>query len=479
MARVKKPWGVRILAGGALLLGSWVLPGLVLADHPTSMATTVARSMDGAAATFQSAIGGPEDRTADAKGPDSPIPTPQAENGGSSQAPQVSEQSPTDNEASQSATTSNEQDPDYLAQKSLLLSLTSLSMQPRPDGLLWRYADLFSPLSTADGDTFGSDSEPTYNVPIIMSPKVERHIAFFNTAIRDRFEQWLERLGQYRPLVESIFQEFDLPSDLIFLSLVESGFNPHAYSRARATGPWQFMKGTARLYGLRIDPYVDERRDPIKSTVAAARYLRDLYDLFGTWPLALAAYNAGEGKVSRALRKARGESYWDIAKTRYIRRETREYVPRFMAATIIAKDPARFGFSSMEPDPHQFEEVVVSRSVHLRDLAKVSELSYEELRRLNPELRRHATPPTDDEYHLKVPVGTKVLVEERLENVPTWKPGGAPHRREAEDGWYRVRAGDSLWVIAKRFRLSVQELMAKNNLRGRLIKPGQLLAVGP
>ena len=185
-----------------------------------------------------------------------------------------------------------------------------------------------------------TDSTVTaYNIPVVIDPNVQRHIRYFDTSIRTRFEQWLVRLSRYRPLVEEIFTEFELPSDLVNLSLVESGFNPNARSRAKATGPWQFMWRTGKLYGLRIDNYVDERRDPIKSTVAAAKYLRDLYDLFGTWPLAMAAYNAGEGRVMRALQKARAESFSEIAKTKLIRRETRQYVPRIMAATVIARNP--------------------------------------------------------------------------------------------------------------------------------------------
>lgn len=323
------------------------------------------------------------------------------------------------------------------------------------------------------------------NIAIVRNEKVESHMRFFHTAIRDRFEHWLTRLSHYKPLVERIFSEFDLPSDLVFLSLVESGFNPHAYSRAKATGPWQFMKGTAQVYGLRVDQYVDERRDPIKSTVAAARYLRDLYDLFGTWPLAMAAYNAGEGKVMRALQKTRAESFWDIAATKHIRRETKEYVPRFMAATIIAKNPDQFGFSPVQTEQHAFEEIVVQHAVHFRDLEKTAGIPFSELQRLNPELRRDVTPPDDTSYHLKIPVGTKERVEQSLDQIPTWKPSvRLPKltKRQAEPagasrGWYRVRVGDSLWTIAKRFHLSVQDLKARNNLASRRLRPGDLLAI--
>lgn len=348
-----------------------------------------------------------------------------------------------------------------------------------------------TPEAHAGGTTIVAAAPEPFHVPIIRNEKVEPHIRFFNVAIRDRFEKWLERLGSYWPHVESIFREFDLPSDLVYLSLVESGFNPHAYSRAKATGPWQFMKGTARVYGLRVDDYVDERRDPIKSTVAAARYLRDLYDLFGTWPLALAAYNAGEGKVQRALEKARAESFWEIAQTRHLRRETKDYVPRYFAATIIAKNPDEYGFSSLNPDLHQYEEVAVRRPLHLSDIAKASGVSYAELRRLNPELRRDVTPPTDPVYFLKVPVDMKERIERSLDQVPTWKPTPVKAKRKAppilrkgrgaERGdsvkRYQVKAGDNLSKIAKRFRTSVDDLMAMNKLRAPQVKPGDRIAV--
>lgn len=319
-----------------------------------------------------------------------------------------------------------------------------------------------------------------YNVPIVIDSSVQSHIRYFNTSIRNRFEQWLVRLSRYRPLVENIFTEFHLPSDLVYLSLVESGFNPYAYSRAKATGPWQFMKGTAKLYGLRVDAYVDERRDPIKSTVAAARYLRDLYDLFGAWPLAMAAYNAGEGKVMRALQKARAESFTDISKTRLIRRETKEYVPRFMAATIIAKNPDRYGFPQEASEPHQFEEVVVTRPLHFHAIANATGVPYTELRLLNPELRRDATPPGDDAYLLKVPVGTKAKVEQLLDRIPTYKFPPMAKSQLASAGssrWYKVRVGDTLEKVSRRFRIPLKTLKTRNNLTGPTIRPGDFLVI--
>jgi len=360
-----------------------------------------------------------------------------------------------------------------------------LQLNPATSGTTARFSDVLNPPAEVTQSLPSSpDSvEPTaYNVPIVVDSSVQGHIRYFNTAIRGRFEQWLLRLSRYRPLVETIFTEFHLPSDLVYLSLVESGFNPYAYSRARATGPWQFMKGTAKLYGLRVDQYVDERRDPIKSTVAAARYLRDLYDLFGAWPLAMAAYNAGEGKVMRALQKAQAESFSEISKTRLIRRETKEYVPRFMAATIIARNPDRYGFSQEAVTPHRFEEVIVDRPIHFRAIANVTGVPYEELRLLNPELRREATPPDDPAYHLKVPVGSKAKVEQLLDRIPTFKfPALRTSRAKfAEVGtsrWYKVRVGDTLEKVSKRFRIPLKTLKTKNNLSGPVIRPGDFLII--
>ena len=359
-----------------------------------------------------------------------------------------------------------------------------LTVSPPQQSPAARFADSFDvPAETAQTvlpDVGSTGVGEIYNVPIVIDSSVQSHIRYFNTSIRNRFEQWLVRLSRYRPLVENIFTEFHLPSDLVYLSLVESGFNPYAYSRAKATGPWQFMKGTAKLYGLRVDAYVDERRDPIKSTVAAARYLRDLYDLFGAWPLAMAAYNAGEGKVMRALQKARAESFTDISKTRLIRRETKEYVPRFMAATIIAKNPDRYGFPQEASEPHQFEEVVVTRPLHFHAIANATGVPYTELRLLNPELRRDATPPGDDAYLLKVPVGTKAKVEQLLDRIPTYKFPPMAKSQLASAGssrWYKVRVGDTLEKVSRRFRIPLKTLKTRNNLTGPTIRPGDFLVI--
>jgi membrane-bound lytic murein transglycosylase D len=331
-----------------------------------------------------------------------------------------------------------------------------------------------SPIQSTNGGT-------VYNIPIVMDPSVQSHIHFFNTSIRSRFEQWLVRLSRYQPLVEKIFSEFNIPSDLVYLSLVESGFNPYAFSRAKATGPWQFMKGTGQVYGLRIDHYVDERRDPIKSTVAAARYLRDLYDLFGAWPLAMAAYNAGEGKVMRALHKVQGETFSDISKTKLIRTETKQYVPRIMAATVIARNPDQYGFPQNPVTPHQFEEVVVNRPLHFHAIANTTGIPYEELRLLNPELRRDATPPGESAYHLKVPVGTSAKVIQLLDRVPTYKfpplPAKVQHVKADSGRWYRVRGGDTLEKVSKRFRVPMKTLKAKNNLTSPILKAGEFLII--
>ena len=308
-----------------------------------------------------------------------------------------------------------------------------------------------------------------FDVPIVRTSKIDKHIQFFTFHIRDRFELWLHRFERHRPMIEQIFAEFNLPADLIFLSLVESGFNTHAVSRSKAVGPWQFIKSTGKTYGLRVDNWIDERRDPVKSTLAAAQYLRDLYHLFGSWPLAMAAYNAGERRVGRALVRAHADDFWDLTDTKLIKRETKEYVPRFLAATLIAKDPSRYGFLISPQTPVEYEEVVLTRPIPLRMAAKAAGVSYEDLKSLNPELRKDLTPPYPS-YRLKVPVGSKDLLLSNLATYPGWKHVQATR--------YKIRRGETLLRIATRHHTSLSAILEANALdKSYRPKPGEWLLI--
>jgi membrane-bound lytic murein transglycosylase D len=314
------------------------------------------------------------------------------------------------------------------------------------------------------------DDEATYDVPIVRNESVEDYIEYFQTEIRDKFTLWLERSGRYIPLMRGIFKEHGLPEDLVFVALIESGFNPYAYSHARAVGAWQFIKGTGRLYGLRVDNWIDERRDPIKSTDAAARYLKDLYERFGSWPLAMAGYNAGEGKIGRALIKAKTDDFWDLRSTRHIRRETKGYVPKFMAATIIAKNPERYGFTLDYHEPLQYDVITLPGSADLRVVAQAAGVPYEEIKALNPELRTELTPPYMEQYPLKLPLGTQQTFTDAYSQIPD--------ERKIIGTRYSVRRNDTLAAVAKRFGTSVSVLREINHLtQGHLLREGDSLFI--
>jgi len=308
-----------------------------------------------------------------------------------------------------------------------------------------------------------------FDIPVLRTATVDKHVHFFSSRIHDRFEIWLGRLERHRTMVEGILTEFNLPLDLAFLSLVESGFSTHATSRAQAVGPWQFIKGTAKAYGLRVDNWIDERRDPLKSTIAAASYLRDLYHLFGSWPLAMAAYNAGEGKVGRALARTQADNFWDLTDTKLLKRETKEYVPRFLAASLIARDPARFGLTVPSHEPVDYEEVIVTHPIHLKTAALAAETSYEKLKTLNPELKKDLTPP-DPTYHLKVPTGRKDDFLNNLATYQTWKRVHAVR--------YQARRGDTLPRLASHHRVTMAALLEANAMtKSEKLKPGDWLLI--
>ncbi len=311
--------------------------------------------------------------------------------------------------------------------------------------------------------------EKPYHIPMILNDSVENHLEYFKTRGREVFQRWLDRSARYIPVMKEIFKEKNLPEDLVYVAMIESGFNPYAVSWARAVGPWQFMPATGRLYGLRIDWWIDERKDPIKSTQAAAEHLKDLHNLFGSWPLALASYNAGAGKVQRAVLRTRSEDFWDLKASRYIRKETKNYVPKFMAATIIAKNPEAYGFTLAAYEPFKFDEVMIEESTDLRLIARCAGSTYEEIKELNPELRRWVTPPHFDKYVLRIPPGKKETFLANFAAVPA----------EQKIKWERheVRKGETLAGLSKLYNTTPEAIRDINGLKKNRITPGKHLLI--
>ena len=315
----------------------------------------------------------------------------------------------------------------------------------------------------------GYFEEKPYQIPMILNDSVENHMEYFKTRGREVFQKWLDRSARYIPVMKEIFREKNLPEDLVYVAMIESGFNPYAISWARAVGPWQFMPHTGKLYGLKIDWWVDERKDPIKSTYAAAEHLKDLHNLFGSWPLAMASYNAGAGKVQRAVLRTHSEDFWDLKASRYIRRETKNYVPKYMAATIIAKDPESYGFAVQPYDLFVYDEVILTESTDLRLAARCAGSSYDVIKELNPELKRWVTPPDATNYVLRVPKGTAAAFAANIAAVPA----------DQKIRWERhlVNKGDTLSGIAAQYNTSPDAIRDINNLKKNRISPGRHLLI--
>ncbi len=324
----------------------------------------------------------------------------------------------------------------------------------------------------------GEPGKVTYDIPIVINKQVEYFIDYFQTRVPKRFAIWLARSGRFGPMMRKILREYGLPEDLIYQAMIESGFSCQAYSRAHAVGPWQFIRGTGRRYGLKINYWVDERRDPVKSTHAAAQYLRDLHAEFGSWYLAAAAYNAGEGKIRKALKRYKADDFWSISqrRRRYLKRETKQYVPKMIAAAIIAKEPEKYGFDNIKYQPPlSYDLVQVHPGTSLGVAAKLAGISTRQLSRLNPELRRWATPPSGGKYTLRIPKGAKDSFMVAYAKLP-------PPKRKARIGavTVRVRKGDTLGRMARAHGVRLQDLMAMNpHLNPRRLSIGQKVVVPP
>lgn len=300
-----------------------------------------------------------------------------------------------------------------------------------------------------------------YDFPITINARVEGWIDYFTGRGRPHMERYLARSSRYIPVMRQTLKREGLPEDLVYLALIESGFNVRASSRARAVGPWQFIKATGKRYGLRVDAWIDERRDPIQSTEAAAHYLKDLYLMFESWYLAASAYNAGEYKILRAIEQLKTNNYWRICETTWLRRETKDYIPKLIAAAIIAKNPDKYGFDDIDyQEPLQFDTITVDFPITLRQVAGIVKVSSEELQDLNPELLRNQVPPGIGAYELKIPPGSRVLVERTLTALDKRVVATSPSS-------YIVQPGDSLASIGRKYKVTVRELASANNLSPR------------
>ncbi len=313
-------------------------------------------------------------------------------------------------------------------------------------------------------------AEQNFDIPIVINDKVLALIEAFQNERRYEFERGLARAGLYANLIKDILEQQGLPKDLVYAALVESGFNPKAYSVAKAKGIWQFVEGTARKYGLKINWWIDERSDPVKSTVAAAAYLKDLYDMFGDWYLALAAYNAGERKVLNAINKTGKKDFWELIKTPYLKDQTKNYVPAILAAAIISKNPEKFGFQPIQFNPIEYEEIEINKFIDLRTIADICDCRFEELQRLNPELRRNIVPGSSEKYSLKIPKNKKEIIASKIEQLPTYRISNLRK--------YVVQKNDTLYKIAKKYNISAFQLAEANNIKiGKPLKKGTVLII--
>ena len=317
---------------------------------------------------------------------------------------------------------------------------------------------------------------PDSDIPLVLNESVDRHIRCFTGPKRNSFAQWLARARKYEPTIRPILRKRQLPEDLVYVAMIESGFNMKACSRANAMGPWQFIDETGRQYGLRVDRWIDERYNLEKSTIAAARYLKKLFDQFGCWYLVAASYNAGENRVKKAMEDNRTEDFWELREQNALPQETREYVPQLIAATVIAKDPQRYGFTmprtaTRTAPAARPAKLNVPGGVPLREIAKTTSVDLADLRLLNPELLQGIIPPDARKYHVNLPEARETrLSRSKMKNGFRWE------RRVVGVLQHRVKAKDTVKAIERRYHVT-QDDLSLVNADGFDTQPGQIVYI--
>jgi len=320
----------------------------------------------------------------------------------------------------------------------------------------------------------GSTDIQNFDIPIVFNDAVRYYIRYFTNEKRKVFANWLRRSRRYVPVITEILRKNNMPEDLVYLAMIESGFNPKAYSPAKACGPWQFIYETGGRYGLKVNYWIDERRDPEKSTVAAAKYLRDLFNQFGHWYLAAAGYNAGEKRVERAIEKHNTNDFWELYKYNTLPQETKNYIPQLIAAAVIAKEPEKYGFGNIVlEEPVRFTEISVPPGTPLTVIARASSMDLAAIKSYNPELVRGITPPGNRDYEIKLPYPINTLqFSERLESILDSEP------KVRSVISYKVKKRDTLSRIARKYGVSNEDILLVNNCEEELrVKPGMVIAV--
>jgi membrane-bound lytic murein transglycosylase D len=314
--------------------------------------------------------------------------------------------------------------------------------------------------------------ETVHDIDIPLNAKVLQYVQMFSGKLKGYLEDGLSRGARYLPMIQDVFRAEGLPLDLAYVPLIESAFKTSAVSRAKARGMWQFMSGTALENGLAQDWYIDERADPEKATVAAARYLKTLHKMMnGDWHLALASYNGGPGRVQRAIKRSGRKDFWTLtATTRYLPRETRDYVPLILAAIVVARNPAQYGLNVTPLEDQGFERIALYSPVDLRRVAEWAGVPIQAIQELNPELRRWTTPVRETDYTLKVPYGTADLVLAGMAGSRTEDLVAFNH--------HTVKKGETLATIAKKLKVNRTDLAQANYLSTRAsLKAGQQLII--
>lgn len=306
--------------------------------------------------------------------------------------------------------------------------------------------------------------------------RVKKWIQYFTQKDRSRFQRFIDRGKPYKKMIESILQEEGLPTELYYLALIESGFYSSAKSHASAVGFWQFMSGTAKRFGLKVDRYTDERRDPIRSTLIAAKYLHKLYKVFNSWPLAVSAYNAGESRVMNGIIRHSERDYWKLCKMKGIPRETRNYLPKLMAAIIIGHDLEKFGFTVPSSEPHpELAAIWVPPAVSLLEVSRKANISYSTIQKYNAHLKRNITPPNRKKYRLWLPgnPNEKQLYQDLL--------GQSRHSLRQlvskKSIHHKVRRGETLGLLARKYKTTITQIKRANHLRNNRIYRGQRLNI--